>query len=448
MLQRGSEAERLEATVILAQIALQRGQWTAAEEGFREALRRRPTLREAQGGLYTVLERQNRSAEADALAQSTGFVPPRGFAAARSAGFRQAAEREADPQKAIGLLRQSLSVAPDDAWAAHDLIRLLRLQGAAAEADELERSLAARSDREALFAAALLALTEERDRDVVDRLSRIPAAQRTADQRKILDGAAIRVEVAQWEAQLPGSPGRTGAVSSLMAIAARPDASGQTGAAVVRAFGRANLPREASGAARLAANSSRTLSLEARLQLAGALLEAKQREDAATLMAGLENIQMTTEEREQYMAMRASLIASTADGYSSDGNYAAANTLLTQALQTDPERPGLLLALARLRLQSGDRQQGQQIAEAVLAREPNRLEAIMTAGEAALSLRQWDRADKLIGFGQRQAPANVQLYMMESRLARGQGDTRRAQRALTVAQRLRVGQLQQSSVAR
>ena len=59
------------------------------------------------------------------------------------------------------------------------------------------------------------------------------------------------------------------------------------------------MAREASGAARLAANSSRTLSREARLQLAGALLEAKQREDAATLMAGLENVQMTAEEREQ-----------------------------------------------------------------------------------------------------------------------------------------------------
>ncbi|WP_159997700.1 tetratricopeptide repeat protein [Roseomonas sp. 18066] len=444
-LQRGSEAERAEATIILAQVALQRGEWPAAEEGFREALRRRPTSREAQGGLYTTLERQGRSAEADAMAQATGFVPPRGFAQARSAGFRQAAEREGNPVRAIALLRQAVQVAPEDAWATHDLIRLLRLQGETAEADSLERDLAARSDRESLFAAALLAQSEERDRDVVDRVGRIPASQRNADLRKMLEGATIRVEVVQWEAQLP-SPAAT---RSLLAIAARPDASGQTGAAVVRAFGRQKMGREAIAAARTAANSGRTLSLEARLALAGALLEAKQREDAATLMAGLENAQMTAEEREQYMGMRAALIAATADEYSEAGQYAQANTMLLQALQTDQDRPALLLALARLRLQSGYRQEGQQIAEGVLAREPNRLEAIMTAGEAALSLRQWQRADELISFGQRQAPSNVQLYMMEARSARAQSDTRRAQRALTVAQRLRIGQLQQqSSIAR
>ncbi|WP_419897009.1 tetratricopeptide repeat protein [Roseomonas sp. USHLN139] len=443
-LQRGSEAERAEATIILAQIALQRGQWAAAEEGFREALRRRPTSREAQGGLYTTLERQGRSAEADALAQSTGFVPPRGFAQARSAGFRQAAEREGNPARAIALLRQAVQVAPEDAWARHDLIRLLRLQGETAEADSLERDLAARGDRESLFAAALLAQSEERDRDVVDRIGRIPAGQRNADLRKMLEGATIRVEVTQWEAQLPAPA----ATRALLAIAARPDTSGQTGAAVVRAFGRQKMGREAIAAARTAANTGRTLSLEARLALAGALLEARQREDAATLMAGLENIQMTAGEREQYMGMRASLIAVTADEYSEAGQYAQANTLLLQALQSDPDRAGLLLALARLRLQSGYRQEGQQIAESVLAREPTRLEAIMTAGEAALQMRDWQRADELISFGQRQAPSNVQLYMMEARSARAQSDTRRAQRALTVAQRLRIGQLQQSSIAR
>ncbi|MCQ4159161.1 tetratricopeptide repeat protein [Roseomonas sp. GC11] len=440
-----SANEQLEGTLVLAQLALQRGEWAVAEASFRDALNRRPSSREAQAGLYTTLERQGRWPEADAMAQATGFVPPRGFAAGRAAGLRQAAERESDPDRAVALLQQGLAVDPGNVWVAHDLVRRLRAQGRPAEAAEAERNLAALGTPDALYAAALLAASEERERDVVERLGRVPANARTAEMKTMLEGARIRLEVAQWEAQLANPASRPAAQQALLAIAARRDPSGQSGAAVIRAFGRARMPEAARAALRLAA-SGPTLGIDARLQMGGALLEAKLRDEAAALLAALDTASLSGPQRGQLQGMRNGLVVSAADDYAAKGDIASASALLGPALQNDPENPALLLSLARLNLKAGYPAESQRIAEAVLQAKPDSLEALMTAGEAALAQRQWSRADQLVSAGLRQYPSSIPLYMMEARLARAQNDSRRAERALTTAQRLRMAQLQTSAL--
>ncbi|MDQ1079177.1 Tfp pilus assembly protein PilF [Pseudoroseomonas cervicalis] len=442
---RGSATEQAEAATILAQVALQRGELAVAEAGFRDALRRRPGSREAQAGLYTTLDRQGRWDEADAMARASGFVPPPGFAAGRAAGLRDAASREADSERALAMLRQGLTVDPGNAWVAHDMVRLLRRMGRLAEADEAERNLAAQSRPEALYAAALLAASEERDRDVVDRLSRIPANARTAEMRRLLAGAELRAEASRWEVQLANAATRPAATQALLAMAARRDPSGQTGAAVIRAFGRARMPAQARTALRLATNVP-SVDVDARLQIAGALMEAKLREEAAALLAALDSAPLTQAQAEQLQGMRTGLIVSAADEYSADGNIAAASALLGPALQADPGNPSLLLSLARLNLQASRPEEAQRIAEAVLQSRPDSVEAMMTAGEAAMALRQWRRADQLVLAAQRATGGNVQLYMMEARLARGQNDSQRAERALIMARRLRMAQLQTSAL--
>lgn len=442
---RGAAGDQAEAATILAQVALRRGELANAEAGFREALRLRPGSREAQGGLYTTLDRQGRWDEAEAMAQATGFVPPAGFAAGRAAGLREAAAREADPERALAMLRQALAFDPGNAWAAHDMVRLLRAQGRMAEADEAERGLAAQGKPEALYAAALLAAAEERDGDVVERLRRVPANARSAEMRRMLSAAELRLEASRWEAQLANRATRPAATQALLAMAARRDPSGQTGAAAIRAFGRARMPNEARSALRLA-TSLPSLDVDARLQLAGALMEARLRPEAAALLAALDSAPLSATQGEQLQAMRTGLVVSAADEYSADGNVAAASALLGPALQADPGNPSLLLSLARLNLQASRPEEAQRIAEAVLQSRPDSVEAMMTAAEAAMALRQWRRADALVLAAQRATGGNMQLSMMEARLARGQNDSQRAERALIMARRYRMAQLQTSAL--
>ncbi|WP_421989420.1 tetratricopeptide repeat protein [Roseococcus sp.] len=69
----GRGQERLDGEMILGQVALQRRDFVTAEARFRNALSLRPSLRDAQTGLYFALSGQNRIAEADALQREAGL---------------------------------------------------------------------------------------------------------------------------------------------------------------------------------------------------------------------------------------------------------------------------------------------------------------------------------------------------------------------------------------
>ncbi|MFC7554994.1 tetratricopeptide repeat protein [Pseudoroseomonas wenyumeiae] len=284
----GSNAnEQVQAEIILGLIALRRDDLSTAEARFRAALARRPGLPEALGGLYDVLQRQNRFAEAEALQQETGFRPSSaaGLATQRAYTLRDEASRS-EPAQATALLAQAKAVDPQNPWVRLDLVRLLRAQGQEADAAREEQELAALGNNDAAYAAALLAQDQERYGEVVARLEAIPTRVRNADANRLLTQARQEQEIGRLEAQAREMP-RSGAIQQLMALASRPDPSGTMAAGVVRALGRLQQPEAAAQAARTALTVNRNATPDARIQLAGALLSARRVEDAQAITASL-----------------------------------------------------------------------------------------------------------------------------------------------------------------
>ena len=439
---RSNSNEQVQAEVILGQIALRRNDATPAEARFRTALARRPGLPEALGGLYESLTQQNRFAEAEALRAEPGFAAAGGSGARRAAALRDEASRAEDPEQALALLAQARALDPDSPWIRLDGIRLLRSQGDEAAAAQEEQALAALPGNDAAYAAALLALDQERYGTAITRLESIPNRLRSADATRLLAQARQQQDIAQLEQQALADP--TGDMRQrLLALAARPDPSGVAGAGVVRAFGRLRQDDLAVRAAQAALNSNPGASADARIQLAGALLSARRPAEARQLTDALLREPATTaEQRRQIAELSTGAALFSAGEATTRGDQDAALAELRPALQAMPDSVPVNLALARVYLASNRSVVAQAVADAVLARNPANLEAMTIAADAAMQRRDWPRAEALLAQARARNPADPRVMMLDARLARAQGDYRRALRSLESAGVRRYAQLQ------
>ncbi len=435
----GSGNERTDAQVLLGDLALRRNDPQGAEVYYREALARRNNLAPALAGLYDALMKQGRTNEAEALAQSTGTAFASASAAQRAESLRNEASRTTDAQTAIPLLRAAAATDPSSPWIRLDLARLLASTGQLVEADGIMQESATSSSRDSLYAAALYAQEQNRPAEAVRLINRIPARQRTAEQTALLQTVQTQDQVrsAVQQALLNPLQGR----QQLLALAARPDPTGSTAALVVEGLNGINDKAGAVEAARVALAVNRSNTPQARITLAGALLQAGLEEEARRLTAGLMSASLTPDQQRQLVSLQAGVAVRNSDRLNEAGNQAAAFDQLAPVLQQDPQNVPANLALARLYQTAQAPKEAQLIAEALLARNPRDPEARNGAIEAALSLGQRARAETLLEEGKAMFPNDPRFTLLEARLARANNDPRRAQAALQLAAQQRQGQL-------
>ncbi|WP_376090940.1 tetratricopeptide repeat protein [Roseomonas sp. CCTCC AB2023176] len=408
--------ERAEAEVLLGDLASRRGDTAGAEARYRAALAARPGLTAAVVGLNGSLRSQGRFAEADALAVRGG----QGAGNPRADALRAEARATQDPEAAMRLLREALTAAPSDVGLRLDLARALaRLDGAAEGRAILE---AAATTPEGIYAAALHAREEGRVADAMQWLARVPDRLRDANGVRLMVLLRLDAEVAA-----AAGPAGRGSVEearrNLLAIAVRPDPSGAAPSAAVRALIAAGDREFAATAARAAARVPRAP--VGQLALAGVLLDAGLRGDAEALLGGLGGDgRLTAGEARQVALLRASA--------------GAAATTVARAAEAPPARPE---PVAFAGGESRSPREVLGIAEAVLRRDPRNAAARYAAIEAALALEDLGRAEALLQAGQATAPNDPRIALLDARVARRSGDTRRAQAALTVASEQRRAQI-------
>ncbi|MGG5808852.1 cellulose synthase subunit BcsC-related outer membrane protein [Falsiroseomonas sp. CW058] len=430
--------DRPDAEALLGDIALRQGNAGVAEQRYRAALARRGNFGAAMSGLASALQAQGKFAEAEEVFRRLGTVPQ---PQVRADALRAEAQRTDDPQAAAALLRGAIQSDPSNPWPRLDLARLLARSGQASAARQLiDESVAGRAPPDALHAAAIFANEQGRPADAVRLLERLPAGLRNADQNRMLASARVQAEV-RAAASLATQGRRQEARTRLLAIASRPDPTGEAGPAVVRALNAMNDPVTAQQAARMNAIASRGQSPSAQLAAAGALMEAGLDQDAALRAQQIDAGRLTAEQRRTASNLQAGLAIRASDQLNRQGDQATAFEVLAPTLRQDPQNPAANLALARLYQGARETEQAQRVAEAVLSRNPRDTDARQAAMDAAIANRDWGRAEALLSEGRALMPNDPRIALLEARLARGWGDGRRAQAALQQAAQMRRQQL-------
>ncbi|MBL6456440.1 BCSC C-terminal domain-containing protein [Belnapia sp. T6] len=425
------EAEdKTDAEVALGELALKRNDPASAEQRFRTALTRRPGFAPAQLGLNQALRAQGRVSEIVAVNQPRPVQSP---ADAQVAQLREEAARSGDPGIAGALLRNAMAIAPSDPWVRLDLARALRRQGRAGEGRALVEELAVRqAGPETLMAAALFADEDGRPADVEALVNRIPPGRRSPDMARLQQRARTQAEVARAAAMLGTGSGLDGRQRLLM-LAARPDPSGTTVAAVIRAFADANDRYGAAEAGRIGQTVNRSGGGRAQLAIASALLGAGLEAEAAALADAADQTSLPADQKRDLASLRTGIAIRAADRLNEAGDQAQAFERLRPALAGNPQNPELRLALARL--YQGARRPGEAllVAEEVLARDPRDLDARRSAVDAAIGMRDRARAEALVAEGLALAPQDARATVLEARVARAFGQDSRARRALETA---------------
>ncbi len=442
--QRRAVQDRTDAETLLGELALRRGDAPAAEQRFRTALARRPGFPPAQQGLNQALRAQGRLAEVPVRGPrvpEAGDGPgPTGGEAGR---LRAEAARTSDPGVAAALLRQASQMAPDDPWIRLDLARALRRQGNAVEGRAIVEELAIRTGRrDDLYAAALLADEDGRIIDAEGFLGRIPPGARTPDMARLGQRLRNQAEVQRAVAQLASrSPGE-GRIA-LLTLAARPDPTGATAAAVIRALGQANDRFGAAEAARIAEAANRGAGAGVRIAIAGALLGAGLEAEAMAVADSVELANPSMEQRRDIASLRAGIAIRSADRLNEAGDQARGFEALRPVLERDPDNSDATLALGRLYQGARQPSEALRVADAVLARNPRNIEARAAAVDAAITLRERARAEALVAEGQDLHPRDSRMSLMEARMARAFNQESRALRALDLAAQQRRAELGQ-----
>jgi hypothetical protein len=103
-------------------------------------------------------------------------------------------------------------------------------------------------------------------------------------------------------------------------------------------------------------------------------------------------------------------------------------------LNASPDSAELRLALARLYQGARQPSEALRLAETLLRRDPRDLDARRSAVEAAIALRDRDRAELMVREAMALSPRDARVTVLEARVARAFGDDSRARRLLATAE--------------
>lgn len=221
--------DQTEATVLLASVRAQQGQAASADELYAKVLSLDPAETRAWRGRFALGVRQpnaTRSADAwldEAQTQAQRLKVPPGELIDAGA-LRDAADREVAQGRAsvaLRLLERGVALQGQDPWLRHDLARLYLRDGLPDLARRVMDEGVAQTpqDPQMRYAAALIALSSDREADALAQLDSIPAAARDDSQATLAHTARFELAMRHYREGL--ARGDRGAVQTAVQQADR-----------------------------------------------------------------------------------------------------------------------------------------------------------------------------------------------------------------------------------
>lgn len=423
-----------------ADALIEAGQLDTAEAQLRLGLRERPNDTDMLRSLAGLLMRAGRTEEAERVARQGPEEVRAIIAPAQAENLRQQAAASlarGDVATARNQLQQAIALAPGNPWIRLDLARLLRTAGELREADGLLDSLRqTHGDLPGIsLAQAYIDVEAGRWLDALYELERLPPQERDDDARALQRRAWLNYQIER--ARIAAAQGDHETAWTAMSAADR-EADPKGADLPILAGGWAALGDPARALAYMRRSfEGRPTDVGQRIQYAALLLELGQDaefESNAELLVGQP---MTPHQARTLEDLIVGYRITLADRARERGDLAGAYAALREVVQRRPGDVPVQMALARIFSTAGDYRQALALYDAVLSREPERIDALYGAADAALASGDPQLAEKRVDAARRAAPRAAEADEFAARLAEVRGQRGRALRYYEAAARKR-----------
>jgi len=436
---------------LLGDVLLARGDADAAEREYLRVVEARPADTAARLGLFNVYVAQGRRQDALRLAEAMdaetrGQVE--GIDRVRAQVLRNKAlelEKLGEIEEAYLAFQDAIVADPADPWLRLDFARFMVDRGEMVEARNMVDGLVDSdyATPASLHAAAIFYNEQLRYGDAVLTLDRIPRTALTAEMTALRDRAQFQLEVERAKAVA-----EAGAVDEAVRILEslhrmHPQTTEYNGIVASALADVGQTGRALQLVRRRIIRAGNDVGPKTYLQYASVLLQAGHEAEAAAYIRQLEQRpDLSRADRADLAGLHTALAIHQADRARDRGAFADAYDILYPHLAERPNDPALLMALARLYASGKRPDAAQRVYDAVLIQDPRNLDAVRGAVGASIEGGDTTRARMLIDHALAYHPREPRLYYLMGQVARIEGDTDTAIRALETAKVLRDEQIQ------
>jgi len=422
-----------------AGLLVQAGQLPAAESVYRQVLASAPDYPDALNGLIGALARDGKPDEAlrliDGLtpSQQARLSPTIHIRALRNAQLAGLAQRRGDWAGAQKAYQAALADDPGNPWTRFALARVYLHNGQVQMARDLIDELLKRQPNQpdALYTSTLLSAELGEWNKAQATLSRIPAADRSADMNEM--DVDVRLHV---QTEMAVEIARRGQRQDAWALLARcePLARGKPErlAVLASAYAEAGNPDQA---VRLMAGLMEHTPATPDLQLlyAGVLLKADHDSEASDILRQLQGTPMSDSTTRRYEDLVYLYRVKQADELREKNDLVAAYDMLSPALKQRPHDSLAVSSLARMYAASGNVEKARQLYEPLIQGDPHNARLQLGLADVALQGRDFSLAETSAQKALALEPGVPQTLTAAARVYRGIGQSGEAARLLRKA---------------
>lgn len=416
-------------------VARREGNSREAEASYRQALAIESNNIGALQGLYSLLRTSGRSEELAEVERRLARLSPNFAKQIENADLlRKAAATDSLDEK-IDLLRQAVAETPRDPWTNLHLAQALVAAGNRAEAGQIMEPImsAGRGASLATLQAGIYFANEIHDSGTVERLLQIlPRQGMTADIRQISE----RIKFQKMVDGAPDDPQEARLYFARLARQNDADASGIRGELMARALLKRGDASGAAGLLRDMLSHATAPTAQQRITYAGVMIQAQEPAVARRLIAGLDELSLTSEERKSLQGLQSGLAIQASDQLNQKGERAEAYDVLAPALK-DGNAPAQL-ALSRLYQSDHKAEKALSVTRAVLSQSPDDLDARLQAVRLCVELNNIGQAREDLDAMRERAPSDPRTWVASSVIAKATGNWSEALNALAQARTLRL----------
>ena len=437
------DAKEPAGLVMLADLLLEKRDFARAEPLYRQVLKQHPQNPGAFLGLISVLSQTGRDADALAMIAAQNWSPELkmvGLNQAKSQALfklAQSDEQAGNIESAMQRMEDALLLDPASPWVRLALARLYQRAGDSAGANALIDNLTDSFPDlpEAQHARALLFAEQERPSDALLALEKIAPAKRTAamaqDQRRLW--VQVQVQRARQMQQL----GQNQQSANVLASAQQAAGNDMNLLAMVAGgWGETGQPQRALQILRDVNSRNPQQDVNSRIQYAGLLLNTQQDAELAAVLRDLSRQpNLTPKQFEDVNKIILALTLRQTDALREAGRLAEAFDTVSPALAQSND-PKLMMALARIYQSGGDPASALQLAETVIANEPDDLNDRLFAAGVAMAAKQLDKASEHANAALALAPDHPRALAQAGRVEKLRGNNSKALEYFQYAQAL------------